>query len=225
MLQPKTRIQDAVRRAITFDRRNTHAARQHGEDSHGYLEPLVRPIDEQHKYLELLDTPVIHTAPSSDKDVAALPNGIVKLPDAERKSRDNGLVVPKQGREVATPESPRVNGKSRKSRSPSAPRLDCGRNVSYTPLAMSDVDSAADSDPDLCDDRKCRKGGRKDSGTAVGKTVGADSLLRGQESPSGDGGVKQCNRLGNKSGKSVNSQERYVTAGGTPVVEGDLSRR
>ena len=212
-----------MRRAITFDRRNTHAVRTHGEDAHGYLEPLVRPVDEQHKYLELLDTLVVHTAPSGDKDSAALPNGIVKLPDAERKNKENGLVVPKQGREVATPESPRVDGKSRKSRSPSAPRLDCGRNVSYTPLATSDVDS--DSDPDLCDDQKRRKGGQKDSGATVGKTVGVDSALRGLEAPPGDGGEKRCNGVGNKGGKTVNGEERYVTAGRTPVVEGDSPRR
>ncbi|KAK2186839.1 hypothetical protein NP493_187g02000 [Ridgeia piscesae] len=226
--QPKMRLQDAVRRAITFDRKNAHGTRPHGEDAHGYLEPLVPPLDEQHKYLELLDTLVVHTAPPGESIVLA--NGCARLPtDVERRNRDDSLVVLKQNRES---ESPGSEGKSRKCRSP---RLETGKHVSYTPLATSDIDSTAESDAemsgDLCDDQKCDSSrGQKESSATNNIVVGADSSqMGGQVLPPTESDVPQTNAIGQGHSKCLTSvldpgEDRTGAGGGSSVSEGDTWR-
>ena len=212
-----------MRRAITFDRKNVHGARQHSEDVHGYLEPLVPPLDEQHKYLELLDTLAVHSAPPGDKDNVVLPNSCVKLP-ADTEHKGEGLAVPKQSREV---ESPGSEGKSRKNRSP---RLESSRHVSYSPLATSDIDSPADSDAemsvDLCGDQKCDR--QKDGDTTdVTVTVRADSLLHaptdGQVLPPADTGAPQCSRVDSKFVNDALEVGEDSGVGSAPGGEGDLT--
>jgi len=222
------RLQDAVRRAITFDRKNAHGTRPHGEDAHGYLEPLVPPLDEQHKYLELLDTLVVHTAPPGESIVLA--NGCARLPtDVERRNRDDSLVVLKQNRES---ESPGSEGKSRKCRSP---RLETGKHVSYTPLATSDIDSTAESDAemsgDLCDDQKCDSSrGQKESSATNNIVVGADSSqMGGQVLPPTESDVPQTNAIGQGHSKCLTSvldpgEDRTGAGGGSSVSEGDTWR-
>ena len=224
LLQPKMRLQDAVRRAITFDRKNTHGPRPHGEDAHGYLEPLVPPLDEQHKYLELLDTLVVHTAPPGESVVLA--NGCARLPtDAEHRKREDSLVV-KETREW---ESPGSEGRPRKCRSP---RLDTGKHVSYTPLATSDVDSTAESDAemsgDLCDDEKCdsSRGQREINNIAVGAD---SSQMDGQVLLPAESDVPQTNAIGQGHGKCLTSvldpgEDRTGGGGGSSVSEGDTRR-